>query len=73
MVPFALTLSFVAFDVSAQTSCLSYPSNSTPPSGYAASAGIQPVLRRSGPSRPSRNNPAETATRSWPNSGRMRV
>ncbi len=42
------------------------------PGSPAASARIQPVLRRSGPSRPSRNRPAETATRSCVNSGRIR-
>ena len=41
-----------------------------PRAGIArASARIQPVLRRSLPSKPSRNNPAETATRSCVNNG----
>jgi hypothetical protein len=39
------------------------------PGSPAASARIQPVLRRSAPSRPSRNNPADAATRCWVNSG----
>jgi len=38
----------------------------------AASARIQPVLRCSSPSRPSRNRPAFLATRSCPNNGRIR-
>jgi hypothetical protein len=41
------------------------------PGAAAASARIQPVLRRSSPSRPSRNNPAEAATRSCVNNGRI--
>src|SRR5215217_1914838 len=39
----------------------------------AASARIQPVLRRSCPSSPSRNRPAEAATRSCVNNGRIRA
>jgi hypothetical protein len=39
----------------------------------AASARIQPVLWRSAPSRPSKNNPAGAATLSCVNSGRMRA
>src|SRR3954469_17545421 len=38
----------------------------------AASARIHPVLRRSAPSSPSRNRPADAATRSCVNSGRIR-
>src|SRR6187455_1494747 len=43
------------------------------PGSPAASARIHPVLRRSSPSTPSRNKPADAATRSWVNSGRIRV
>src|SRR5271169_1520011 len=43
------------------------------PGSPAASARIQPVLRRSSPSRPSRNTPAEAATRSWLNKKRIRA
>ncbi len=43
------------------------------PASPAASARIQPVLRRSGPSSPSRNRPADAATRSWVNKGRIRA
>ena len=43
------------------------------PASPAASARIQPVLRRSGPSKPSRDNLAEAATRSCVNSGQMRA
>jgi hypothetical protein len=49
------------------------------PPGYrrsrppAASARIRPVLRRSSPSSPSRNRPADAATRSCLNKGRMRA
>src|SRR3954452_24935663 len=42
------------------------------PLSPAASARIQPVLRRSGPSRPSRNACADAATRSCVNNGRIR-
>jgi len=42
------------------------------PASPAASARIQPVLRRSSPSSLSRNCTAETATRSWVNSRRIR-
>src|SRR4051794_25175053 len=42
------------------------------PLSPAASARIQPVLRRSGPSRPSRNAFAEAAIRSCVNNGRIR-
>src|SRR3954468_6041833 len=42
------------------------------PLSPAASARIQPVLRRSGPSRPSRNAYADAATRSCVNKGRIR-
>ena len=42
------------------------------PGSPAASARIQPVLRRSSPSRPSRNRPAFVATRSCVNNGRIR-
>src|SRR5882762_8493128 len=42
------------------------------PGSPAASARIQPVLRCSSPSRPSRNRPAFLATRSCPNNGRIR-
>ena len=42
------------------------------PGSPAASARIQPVLHRSVPSRPSRNSPADCATRSWVNKGRIR-
>src|ERR1700760_1290458 len=42
------------------------------PLSPAASARIQPVLRRSDPSRPSRNAFADTATRSCVNTGRIR-
>ena len=34
---------------------------------------VQPVLRRSPPSSPSRNKPAEAATRSWVNNGAIRA
>src|SRR4051812_21977218 len=43
------------------------------PGSPAASARIQPVLRRSSLSRPSRNRPADTAARSCANSGRIRA
>jgi hypothetical protein len=43
------------------------------PGSPAASARIQPVLRRSSPSSPSRNKPAEAATRSWVNNGAIRA
>jgi len=43
------------------------------PGSLAASARIQPVLRGSFPKSPSRNRPAEAATRSWPNNGRIRA
>src|SRR5450756_3223071 len=43
------------------------------PGSPAASARIQPVLRRSPPSSPSRNKPAEAATRSWVNNGAIRA
>jgi hypothetical protein len=43
------------------------------PGSPAASARIQPVLRRSAPSRPSTNSPAERAIRSCRNSGRIRA
>jgi hypothetical protein len=43
------------------------------PGSPAASAGIQPVLRRKVPSRPSRNKPAEAATRSCVNKDRIRA
>ena len=43
------------------------------PGSPAPSARIHPVLRRSSPRSPSRNNPAETATRSWLNKGRSRA
>ncbi len=43
------------------------------PASPAASARAHPVLRRSPPSTPSRNCPAETATRSCVKSGRRRV
>ena len=43
------------------------------PGSPAASARIQPVLRRSGPSRPSRNKPADAATRACVNNGLMRA
>src|ERR1700712_3070305 len=43
------------------------------PASPAASARIQPVLRRSGPSRPSRNACADAATRSCVNNGRIRL
>lgn len=43
------------------------------PGSPAASARIQPVLRRSLPRRPSRKNPAEAATRSWVNSALIRL
>ena len=42
-----------------------------PPGSPAASARIQPVLRRSSPSNPSRNSPADAATRSCVNSPRI--
>ena len=42
------------------------------PGSPAASARAQPVLRCSPPSRPSRNWPADDATRSCVNSGRIR-
>src|SRR4029078_6105802 len=42
------------------------------PPSPAASARLHPVLRRSGPSSPSRNRPAETATRCCVNNGRIR-
>src|SRR5271165_1868616 len=42
------------------------------PGSPAASARIQPVLRCSGPSRPSRNEPVDAATRSCVNKGRIR-
>src|SRR4051812_8021263 len=42
------------------------------PLSPAASARIQPVLRRSGPSKPSRNAFADAATRSCVNNGRIR-
>jgi hypothetical protein len=42
------------------------------PGSPAASARIQPVLRRSGPSSPSRNRAAEAATRDWVNKGLIR-
>src|SRR6202161_2149249 len=41
------------------------------PGSPAASARIQPVLRCSSPSRPSKNKPAFVATRSCPNNGRI--
>src|SRR5688500_3661615 len=41
------------------------------PGSPAASARIQPVLRRSGPSSPSRKAAAEAATLAWPNRRRM--
>src|SRR4051795_7867710 len=43
------------------------------PGSPAASARIHPVLRRSAPSSPSRNRPADAATRSCVNNGRMRA
>jgi hypothetical protein len=43
------------------------------PGSPAASARIQPVLRCSSPSRPSKNKPAFAATRSCLNNGRIRV
>src|SRR5665213_783200 len=43
------------------------------PGSPAASARIHPVLRRSSPSRPSRNKPAEAATRSWLNKTPIRA
>src|ERR1700730_10456075 len=43
------------------------------PGSPAASARIQPVLRRSSPSKPSRNKPADAATRSCVNSNRIRA
>src|SRR3954447_14265970 len=43
------------------------------PESPAASARIQPVLRRSSPSSPSRNRPADAATRSCVNKGRIRA
>ena len=43
------------------------------PGSPAASARIQPVLRCSSPSRPSKNKPAFVATRSCLNNGRIRV
>src|SRR4051812_1349042 len=43
------------------------------PGSPAASARIQPVLRRSAPNSPSRNRPAEAATRSCVNNGRIRA
>src|SRR6187401_1390555 len=43
------------------------------PGSPAASARIQPVLRRSCPSSPSRNRPADAATRSCVNNGRIRA
>src|SRR4051812_32308367 len=43
------------------------------PRSPAASARIQPVLRRSGPSSPSRNPPADAATRSCVNKRRIRT
>src|SRR3712207_8104494 len=43
------------------------------PGSPAASARIHPVLRRSGPGRPSRNAAAERAIRSCRNSGRIRA
>src|SRR3954468_20279662 len=43
------------------------------PGSPAASARIQPVLRRSSPSSPSRNTPAEAATHSCVNNGRIRA
>src|SRR5450759_3901581 len=43
------------------------------PGSPAASARIQPVLRCSSPSRPSRNRPAFVATRSCLNNGRIRL
>src|SRR3954467_3283626 len=42
------------------------------PLSPAAAARIQPVLRRSGPSKPSRNAFADAATRSCVNNGRIR-
>src|SRR3954465_1580243 len=42
------------------------------PGSPAASARIHPVLRRSGPSRASRNSPAEAAVRSCRNTGLIR-
>ena len=43
------------------------------PGSPAASARIHPVLRRSGPSRPSKNWPADAATRSCVNKGWIRA
>src|SRR3954453_22058948 len=43
------------------------------PGSPAASARIHPVLRRSAPSSPSRNRPADAATRSCVNNGRIRA
>src|SRR3954451_19413157 len=43
------------------------------PGSPAASARIQPVLRRSSPRSPSRNRPADAATRSCVNKGRIRA
>ena len=43
------------------------------PGSLAASARIRPVLRRSSPSQPSRNSPADVAKRSCVNKGRIRA
>src|SRR6476659_2535928 len=43
------------------------------PESPAASARIQPVFRGSLPRSPSRNFPADSATRSWLNKGRIRA
>src|ERR1700737_1241341 len=43
------------------------------PGSPAASARIHPVLRRSSPNTPSRNKPADPATRSCVNSGLIRA
>ena len=65
-------------DVAQRISASHWPRPSTDccrhgPGSPAASARIQPVLRRSSPSRPSRKSPAETAIRSCLNSERIRV